>query len=1778
MTTADTQISAADDDSFAATQFPADFQYGSPHFPQLWTDPCRQVTFLDDWIQPSDANRQICASAADEYHNTLFEEEGYQLLPVNAPNDAFTLDVEGQHQNMPAPAMDIQGATISENFNTVDQIDFDQHGLFQHDVFGAADEFFNCDTFEKTQSHATGRLCVDSGATLTIFDADMKKHLRNIRRSRASIQGFAGDARVRADSHGTAHMYIIHPTDQSLCEHLTLPGDVVNEASQGLLSAYDMCRGQGFTLVLDCGNSDVAGFYKFTSPLSYQDGRLQSGAVCKFIPVIFSPERRLWYIYYAIAGSPAEAKQAGLNFQKDVFHQTSTQDYVNHLNHSLVEGAAANHHFEQFPEQFYDECVTSHLPHYNTDSVYQRNVDASVQFWANELTGDLQDDHYDVFSAEAYDVHFSTMDRMQDELTNGDLEIEEVETPIPVDCTKVYMENDVVLSAGLRAQERKESIKSRHARLAHMGHCPGCAICQQVRGSLRSVMGSATPKGDPVEGRTWSWDSVYWSHPSRQGHNYTICGRDQKTGYCRNIHMTTRKHAAQLIIDEVKEMRADPELNNPLISTFALLDDAGEWGFENTEVQAAFKAAGIIICVRPTAADKRLMAHGEHTVSLTEQGQAKIMLANCLGIEDHEFASDHAVMMRNLIPMKKNAGPDGDGLRPLSAISGGRVTNRECEKRLFYSHTPGTLAIVQIPHYPKGSNVGELARCRWGRVIKMEKDVPVFEDMATRHRFRSKNFTVVALPPNMSAYEYVGLPVPALPTSCLPAMGRQSPDDLSLVVHLDQIVPPSTRPVRSIVEDIAGHGSGPTGHAIVTDANGTILERTDESSPWLEPTTSRIVIEQIPEIPEIQGVTESIEYQIQMLDYKPTHFIGRDVFKRFDGFPGVSRGIVTDTEPELGSNPMTHLWGIKFDDGHIMDFDSDDMKNYCIRKEHGTVDRPTNPLPDLVSDSDTDDEDDDGRPERYDGNTIWYHCEDNETFLDMCEKFRLTKTEDQKQYFRWCKSEFNRGNDKSFKTAENCIWFPSPFSANNSKQSGARYRFKAGTQFPRPEGEFWDKFVRGENDQVDHENVSAAISDIVSRARHETICEILVDWDHFKAAHSSDDPDDRILHQVHAADIADKTGISDVDWALMDDARYTDPATGMPIPPANAAKVLSDPNRELWDAAMKKEEDILDEMGVFEHDLTMTELRARDIVPRMSIVPLMMLLSIKLKPDGSFDKAKGRQVAAGHPGHMKKGIHYAVVFSASPQVAVGRILKAASVHSGMTPFVFDVRAAYLHAEAEEHMQIPVSYPKGRKRYKTINGVKTELFALVVKNLYGLPTAGRHWSKERDNFIKSCPLWTAVQMIYEPCMWKLIIDGRICFVNFHTDDCDGLCEDPRDAKTIHDAFDKKYGVSSVDVRYMLGVQRDTTVKDGVTYIHMSQSGYLDKVWAKFKHLRVGLNGTTMKVPSTPFPVGLFCSGVDPKTRKPIEISDAERDEAFAAGFMELCGSLLWAARNAYPGASFACGMLSKCMSKPSMVAMAAGAHCLHYLWHHKHDGIVFNSDGNREPICFYDSSHNQNGNTFKNQYGFVIYWMGGPVLWASKGHKHPGLSVAEDEYMTLTHAYRQAQWLRNLLDEMGFGYLIQNPLLCLGDNTQADLWARENIITDANKYITRDYCKISVAVKDRHIEPRHISTKLNLSDLFTKSVPKEVIDSLYDSMRGAGLFPAMPPTAYDLDDVRIINAAELISTRNSAAISEMSLMSAADRHDLFVRQNFEDGLTLPDDYYDDLEDDEGSIIL
>ena len=80
---------------------------------------------------------------------------------------------------------------------------------------------------------------------------------------------------------------------------------------------------------------------------------------------------------------------------------------------------------------------------------------------------------------------------------------------------------------------------------------------------------------------------------------------------------------------------------------------------------------------------------------------------------------------------------------------------------------------------------------------------------------------------------------------------------------------------------------------------------------------------------------------------------------------------------------------------------------------------------------------------------------------------------------------------------------------------------------------------------------------------------------------------------------------------------------------------------------------------------------------------------------------------------------------------------------------------------------------------------------------------------------------------------------------------------------------------------------------------------------------------------------------------------------------------------------------------------------------------------------YDSGHLQDRTDYKSFYGHLIVWKGAPILWTTKKHQHVGESSAEDEYMALNHAYKAVKWIRNLFEEIGFGYLVDEPTVVLG---------------------------------------------------------------------------------------------------------------------------------------------------
>lgn len=104
-------------------------------------------------------------------------------------------------------------------------------------------------------------------------------------------------------------------------------------------------------------------------------------------------------------------------------------------------------------------------------------------------------------------------------------------------------------------------------------------------------------------------------------------------------------------------------------------------------------------------------------------------------------------------------------------------------------------------------------------------------------------------------------------------------------------------------------------------------------------------------------------------------------------------------------------------------------------------------------------------------------------------------------------------------------------------------------------------------------------------------------------------------------------------------------------------------------------------------------------------------------------------------------------------------------------------------------------------------------------------------------------------------------------------------------------------------------------------------------------------------------------------------------------------------------------------------------------------------------------------------------------------------------MALSPATKSAIWLRQFLQELGMGEFVSPPTRIYGDNNTANQWVDEEKITQENMGILQGYHYVKEMAAAGQIEVKYVNTKFNLADLFTKAVPKEVMDALEPCLCG-----------------------------------------------------------------------------
>jgi hypothetical protein len=204
------------------------------------------------------------------------------------------------------------------------------------------------------------------------------------------------------------------------------------------------------------------------------------------------------------------------------------------------------------------------------------------------------------------------------------------------------------------------------------------------------------------------------------------------------------------------------------------------------------------------------------------------------------------------------------------------------------------------------------------------------------------------------------------------------------------------------------------------------------------------------------------------------------------------------------------------------------------------------------------------------------------------------------------------------------------------------------------------------------------------------------------------------------------------------------------------------------------------------------------------------------------------------------------------------------------------------------------------------------------------------------------------------------------------------------------------------------------------------------------------------------------------------------------YMEAIGCVLWPVVILRPDAAFTIGVLSQFIQNPGLAHWEALKCVIVYLGSTKDFWLTF---GGRTKIftqgfCDADWASQKDRHLIS---GYCYHIGQGAISWSSKKQQIVALLTTEAEYITQSHAAKEALWLRTFIGEL-CGKPTQ-PLTIHCDNQGAIALSKDNKFHAWTKHINIRHHFIREAIEDGKLSVVYIPTDDNPMDIFTKSLAK-----------------------------------------------------------------------------------------
>ena len=238
------------------------------------------------------------------------------------------------------------------------------------------------------------------------------------------------------------------------------------------------------------------------------------------------------------------------------------------------------------------------------------------------------------------------------------------------------------------------------------------------------------------------------------------------------------------------------------------------------------------------------------------------------------------------------------------------------------------------------------------------------------------------------------------------------------------------------------------------------------------------------------------------------------------------------------------------------------------------------------------------------------------------------------------------------------------------------------------------------------------------------------------------------------------------------------------------------------------------------------------------------------------------------------------------------------------------------------------------------------------------------------------------------------------------------------------------------------------------------------------------------------------------------------------YQALVGSLLFIAISCRPDISTIVSELGRFVADPTTVHWGAAMRVLRYLHGTSDKGLVYHSlpshsawkeDINLILLSFSDANWAES-NDRKSTSGMLVQLVdvkeisdeeggviGSVLSYRSKRQDCVALSSTESEYIAASQATQSLVWMRRLLEELGFGS--DEPTVLYEDNTACIFIAGDENLTQRTKHIDVRYHYIRECINNGIVILEHISTDLQLADIFTKCLDAPRFMELRDKVMG-----------------------------------------------------------------------------